>query len=215
MSPKCESGVHEGLGSHQRLRLLSAALQIKPALDTQTGRLCLTRKPATLALQIAGHSQGGGEFSCSPSTFTQVLKAGPGKGLGGPALLLSSRRGFRLNLSHCLFALCITSPQQHAEHREDKLTETSLLSLWEGLRVRLVGLAAEGPGCTVSSTGSPSWAGRLPHLTSWRLLHKLTQPQELNPRRWRLCLCSLPFAIPTSTTYVPDAYQILRACSFE
>ena len=178
-------------------------------------RLCLARKPATLALQIAGHSQGGGEFSCSPSTFTQVLKAGPGKGLGGPALLLSSRRGFRLNLSHCLFALCITSPQQHAEHREDKLTETSLLSLWEGLRVRLVGLAAEGPGCTVSSTGSPSWTGRLPHLTSWRLLHKLTQPQELNPRRWRLCLCSLPFAIPTSTTYVPDAYQILRACSFE
>ena len=192
MSPKCVSGVHEGLGFHQSLRLLSAALQIKPALDKQTGGWWV------LLFTFHLHAS---------------IEAGPGEDLGGPALLLFSRLGFRLNLSHCLFALCIASPQQHAEHREDKLTETSLLSLWEGLRVGLVRLAAERPGCTVSSTGSPSWAGRLPHLTSWRLLHKLTQPQELNPRRWRLCLCSLPFAIPTSTTYVPDAYQILRACS--
>ena len=175
-------------------------------------RLYLPRKPATLALQIAGHSQGAGEFSCLPSTFTEVLNAGPGEGLGGPACLLFSRLGLRLNPSRCLFALCIASPQQHVEHREVKLTVTSLLRMWEGLRVGLVRLAAERLGCTVSSTGSPSWAGRLPHLTSWRLLHKLPQPQKLNPRRWRLCLCSLPFAIPTPTTYVPDAYQILCAC---
>ena len=115
----------------------------------------MPRKPAALALQIAGHSLRGGEFSCLPSTFTEVLNAGPGEGLGGPALLFS-RLGFRLNPSHCLFALCIASTQQHVEHREVKLTENSLLRMWEGLRVGLVRLAAERPGCTVSSTGSPS-----------------------------------------------------------
>ena len=120
-------------------------------------RLYLPRKPATLALQIAGHSQGGGEFSCLPSTFTEVLHAGPGEVWEGQLLSSSpDRLGFRLNPSHCLFALCIASPQQHGEHREVKFTVTSLLRMWEGLRVGLVRLAAERPGCTASSTGSPS-----------------------------------------------------------